>query len=67
MGYVLGEAADPIELVVPDAHPDDPDVDELIAERRKYDRSYLNWGHRCLGWAVWAFRTPVEGHTTAVD
>lgn len=39
-------------------HPADPDVEALVAERRKYDRSYLNWGHRCLGWAVWAFRTP---------
>jgi len=37
-------------------HPDDPDLDELRARRRRHDEAYLRWGRRCLGWAIWAFR-----------
>ena len=38
--------------------PGDPDVAEIRALRRKYDQSYLRWGNRCLGWAIWVFRLP---------
>ena len=38
--------------------PDDPDLAEIRALRRAYDRSYLRWGNRCLGWAIWVFRAP---------
>ena len=37
-------------------HPDDPDLEALRARRRGYDASYLAWGRRCLGWAIWVFR-----------
>lgn len=40
------------------ANPADPDAAELRALRRKYESSYLSWGHRCLGWALWAYRCP---------
>lgn len=39
-------------------HPDDPDLEELVAERRRHDAAYLAYGRRCLGWALWAFRVP---------
>jgi hypothetical protein len=39
-------------------HPDDPDLEELVAERRRHDAAYLAHGRRCLGWALWAFRVP---------
>lgn len=40
------------------AHPDDPDLPALRARRRRADEAYLTCGRDCLGWAVWAFRTP---------
>lgn len=39
-------------------HPDDPDLAALRAERRRHDEAYLAHGRRCLGWGLWAFRTP---------
>jgi hypothetical protein len=39
-------------------HPEDPDLAELRAERRRHDAAYLAHGRRCLGWGLWAFRTP---------
>lgn len=41
-------------------NPDDPDLAALRRERRRYDESYVRWGHRCLGWALWAFRVPLS-------
>jgi len=38
--------------------PDDPDLEELRDRRRRTDESYLRWGRRCLGFALWAFRVP---------
>lgn len=40
------------------AHPEDPDLPELRATRRRADAAYARWGHACLGWALWAFRAP---------
>jgi SAM-dependent methyltransferase len=40
------------------AHPEDPDLPALRARRCAHDESYLRWGRRCLGWALWAFRVP---------
>ena len=40
------------------AHPDDPDLAELRARRRRSDESYLACGRDCLGFALWAFRAP---------
>ncbi len=39
---------------------DDPDLDEIRRTRHKYNESYFRWGHACLGWALWAFRTPTS-------
>jgi SAM-dependent methyltransferase len=39
-------------------NPDDPDLPALIERRRRADEAYLTCGRDCLGWAVWAFRTP---------
>jgi len=40
------------------AHPDDPDVDELLARARRGADAYLRWGRDTLGWAIYLFRTP---------
>ena len=42
------------------AHPLDPDLEALQALRDKYSRSFLEHGARCLGWAAWIFRAPVQ-------
>lgn len=41
------------------AHPDDPDLPALRARRRRADEAYFACGRDCLGFALWAFRTPV--------
>ncbi len=40
------------------AHPDDPDVDELLARARRGADAYLRWGRDTLGWAIYLFRAP---------
>jgi SAM-dependent methyltransferase len=40
------------------AHPDDPDVEELLRTSRKNREAYLRWGRDCLGWAMYLFRKP---------
>ena len=41
------------------AHPDDPDVTELLAMQSKARRLYLKWARDTLGWALYLFRKPV--------
>ena len=43
------------------AHPDDPDVPELLARMRQGRDAYLRWGRDTLGWGVYLFRTPGAG------
>ncbi len=43
------------------AHPDDPDVPELVARVAKQKRVYLKWGRDTLGWAIYVFRRPAAG------
>lgn len=38
------------------AHPDDPDVPDLLARQRRARDAYLRWGRETLGWAVYLFR-----------
>ena len=38
------------------AHPDDPDVPELLAMQRHARDIYLHWGRDVLGWALYLFR-----------
>ena len=40
------------------AHPDDPDVDELLSRARRGTDAYLRWGRDTLGWSVYLFRVP---------
>jgi SAM-dependent methyltransferase len=39
------------------AHPDDPDVPELLARVRRGVETYLRWGRDTLGWSIYLFRT----------
>jgi SAM-dependent methyltransferase len=40
------------------AHPDDPDVSELLERVRAGADAYLRWGRDTLGWAIFLFRVP---------
>ncbi|HSW43209.1 MAG TPA: class I SAM-dependent methyltransferase [Patescibacteria group bacterium] len=40
------------------AHPDDPDVDELLAQARRNSDAYLRCGRDTLGWSIYLFRAP---------
>ena len=40
------------------AHPDDPDVDELLSRARRGTDAYLRWGRDTLGWSIYLFRAP---------
>jgi SAM-dependent methyltransferase len=39
------------------AHPDDPDVAELVERVSKARAAYLRWGRDTLGWAIYVFRS----------
>jgi SAM-dependent methyltransferase len=45
------------------AHPEDPDVPELLATVRHARDTYLRWGRTTLGWALYLFIAPA-GNTT---
>jgi SAM-dependent methyltransferase len=38
------------------AHPDDPDVPDLLDRARKENDEYLRWGRDTLGWGIHVFR-----------
>jgi SAM-dependent methyltransferase len=38
------------------AHPEDTDLEELLARDSKKRESYLRWGREVLGWAIYLFR-----------
>lgn len=38
------------------AHPEDPDVGELLARSRRGADAYLRWGRLTLGWSIYLFR-----------
>ena len=40
------------------AHPDDPDVPELLDRMRRGRDAYLRWGRDTLGWSVYLFGAP---------
>ncbi len=45
------------------AHPDDPDVAEVLARCRHDRDSYLRWGRNTLGWAIYVLmKAPESGH-----
>jgi SAM-dependent methyltransferase len=39
-----------------DAHPDDPDVPEVLEQVRKNRASYLRWGRDTIGWSIYVFK-----------
>jgi len=43
------------------AHPDDPDVPELLARVERSRHEYLTWGRETLGWALYLFARPPAG------
>ena len=47
------------------AHPDDPDVAELVARVELRRREYLEWGRETLGWALYVFATRRTGDSPA--
>lgn len=40
------------------AHPEDPDLPELLERVAKEKQVYLRWGRDTLGWAIYVFRRP---------
>jgi SAM-dependent methyltransferase len=42
------------------AHPDDPDVEELLRTSNRNRDAYLRWGRDCLGWAMYLFQKPAR-------
>jgi len=40
------------------AHPDDPDLAELVERVEKARAAHLRWGRDTLGWAIYVFRVP---------
>ncbi|MGA2512340.1 MAG: class I SAM-dependent methyltransferase [Candidatus Limnocylindrales bacterium] len=40
-----------------DAHPEDPDVAELVTRVAKSRHEYLTWGRETLGWGLYLFAT----------
>jgi SAM-dependent methyltransferase len=41
-------------------HPEDPDVNELLAQRREVDAVYLKWARDTLNWAIYLFKAPLD-------
>ena len=50
------------------AHPDDPDLPELLERVAKDKASYLRWGRDTVGWSIYVFRCrPAWSDQTASD
>jgi SAM-dependent methyltransferase len=43
------------------AHPEDPDVEEVLERVRKNKMAYLTWGRETLGWAIYVFMKGAYG------
>ncbi len=41
-------------------HPEDPDVEELLKQRREDDAVYLKWARDTLNWAIYLFKAPLD-------
>jgi ubiquinone/menaquinone biosynthesis C-methylase UbiE len=42
------------------AHPDDPDLPELLDRVAQGKSAYLRWGRETLGWAIYVFRSRIS-------
>jgi SAM-dependent methyltransferase len=49
------------------AHPDDPDMPELVERVAKDKAVYLRWGRDALGWAIYVFRYRPDGGADAAS
>jgi SAM-dependent methyltransferase len=49
------------------AHPDDPDLSELLERVAKGKSAYLKWGRGTLGWAIYVFRRRPPSGAEAVS
>jgi SAM-dependent methyltransferase len=43
------------------AHPEDPDVEEVLERVRTNKMAYLTWGRETLGWAIYVFMKGAHG------
>jgi SAM-dependent methyltransferase len=43
------------------AHPEDPDVEEVLERVRSNKMAYLMWGRETLGWAIYVFMKGAHG------
>jgi SAM-dependent methyltransferase len=43
------------------AHPEDPDVDEVLERVRGGKMAYLTWGRETMGWAIYVFIKGAQG------
>jgi hypothetical protein len=43
------------------AHPDDPDLAEVVERVEKDRKTYLRWGRDTVGWAIYMFRRRAHG------
>lgn len=41
------------------AHPEDPDVPEMLARTRAWRAAYLRWGRETMGFSLYLFRKPL--------
>ncbi len=49
------------------AHPDDPDLPELLERVAKAKSAYLRWGSDTVGWAIYVFRRRPAGSAGAAS
>ncbi len=46
------------------AHPDDPDLAEVVERVEKARATYLRWGRDTIGWAIYMFRVRIPRHSS---
>ena len=51
-----GEHTENYRMISFPAHPDDPDLPELLERVAKDKSVYLRWGRDTVGWAIYVFR-----------
>jgi len=47
------------------AHPEDPDLPEIVERVHKERSLFLRWGRETLGWAIYVFRQRISGRGTS--
>lgn len=44
-----------------EAHPEDPDVEEVLKRVKENRSSYLKWGRETIGWSIYVFKNGAKG------